>query len=422
MCHHCEPKCSSKQAKQCFKTKVICHLPYSISKSGHYCLGKDFTWSDSTQSAITITADNVVLDFNHRLIETTVASEFPLVLVDGATDVVLDNVHLKATGEAQDQSVGLKILSSCAVKVSDPVLLDLTIGSLIEDSRNVKTTNVTIKNQIPQFEAFFIKSSFDVTLSKGSIVNGTIVAPFGVEGGQSIVVEDLNVDNSASTEGFASTCLRLYGYDNVRISRNTFIGGNNKNIVTISTGNFARPLVYSKNYIIENNLMKGGFETRGFAALIDCLLLQGIQCYTVRNNQIKSNGIVAFFSNNCSHGNIENNTVAGLLDPGFTFGIGLSGFDGPGGDVGSYNTVNNNVVSGFSVGLADNDPFGDWSICSVFKNNVVTGNDLNFDFNQPTTINDASNIYGCELVAAVSLSTLKEEAKEKLIKRRRQDA
>ena len=55
---HCKDK------KKCEDKYVIKCLPCNIYKAGNYCLGKDFIWSDSTQPAIAVLADNVVIDLS----------------------------------------------------------------------------------------------------------------------------------------------------------------------------------------------------------------------------------------------------------------------------------------------------------------------------------------------------------------------
>ena len=149
MCRQCEPKCHSKKTTTCTKTKVICHLPYPITKSGHYCLGKDFTWSDSTQSAIKITADNVVLDFNHRLIETTVATTNSVVSADGVKDLVLNNVHIKAVGDAEYSAEGIDVIDSNNVYLKSASLINLSIAFFTDRVNGLVIDNLYLKNEVP---------------------------------------------------------------------------------------------------------------------------------------------------------------------------------------------------------------------------------------------------------------------------------
>ena len=144
MCN-CKPKCN-----KCVVEYTIRSLPYTISKPGQYCLCKDFVWADATQSAITVlNTENVVLNFNQRKIETTVATTFPVVLVQGSTDVVLHDVHLTATGAGIYLVEGVDVISSNDVNIHSPVLLNLNFALYTEASNGVNVYHLYLKNDLP---------------------------------------------------------------------------------------------------------------------------------------------------------------------------------------------------------------------------------------------------------------------------------
>lgn len=205
MCHQCESKCSSKQTKQCPKTKVICRLPYPITKSGHYCLGKDFTWSDASQSAITVLADNVVLDFNHRTITTDVASDVPLVSVQGKTDVVLKHVHLEGVGSGKYKRGGISVFGCKKIDVDSAVLLNLdgTRSLLTNCAMSLFSTDgVDVSN-------LYLKNDNDVSVGTGIAIDNVrnlsihdselYNAPIRGSNSQNVDLLRLDIDNTGYT-------------------------------------------------------------------------------------------------------------------------------------------------------------------------------------------------------------------------------
>ena len=392
MCKQCEPRCPPKHCKKCVEKHVIKCLPYNIHKPGQYCLGKDFTWSDAAQSAITITADNVVLDFNQRVITITVESFVPLVLVDGVTDVVLDNVHLKATGVAQNQSVGISLQSSNNVEVNDAVLLDLNNSSLVANFVNgLSLTNLYVKNLISRtFAVSFFNckniSHFDGKISgaRNLFVDCSIVT-----------IERLQLDNSFAESGLSGPDrgVQISRSSNVIIKDSNLHAGNA--VIIFGTYDGETDTYIDLNLLVENNVIK---TTVGDSAGI--FLIRG-SGFTFRGNQIKSLG--DFFAPGGiqvvagRHGTVSNNTVIGnLSNP--SWGIAFASIYGPAG----YMNVNDNFVTNSYTGYADH-AFGLQATCCVFKNNVGTGNVDNDNFISPNTVNDPSNIFGCELVAPLSV-------------------
>jgi len=175
----CDCHDQKKHCKKCVEKHVIKCLPYHIHKPGHYCLGKDFQYDRTDKSAITIepsagqTLDNVVLDFNQRKITTNIQSEISLIKVENVVDIKLNNIHLEAIGEAQDQSFGIEILNSHNVELNSSVLLNLNSFSLYaEGVDGLSISNLFLENLVARSAALYAFDCRNVSYFDSKILNG----------------------------------------------------------------------------------------------------------------------------------------------------------------------------------------------------------------------------------------------------------
>ena len=380
---------------ECVEKHVISKLPYTITKPGHYCLGKSFTWSDNTQSAITIlNTNNVVLSFNQRKITTTLSSTFAVVQVVGSTDVKLNDVDLESTA---NPSRGLEILANSSnIKISKPILTNFSTNLAIYNSSTIVIECPIIKNVVPASFGVDVLMTNDVTIKNGHVVNSRIrfSGP-----GERVYMEGTFIDNSAGS-GTAGRAFQTFDYDIVHVYKNHLKGRADTLVLSGPFPGFVTFADASTSFIVEDNIIEsfnGG------------MVIQLANGYTIRNNQITLlqdgpfvTGIVVFTS---LHGLIDNNNVSGVFEP-LTTSQGISIFKGsfvtP---TSHYNTVKNNFVSGFGVGYADHFHGTDNAKCTTFAYNVGTGNLVNFGLIDPSTI-DVNNISGCEAIPQIQAQSV----------------
>lgn len=396
MCRDCETKCH--KPKQCVKKKVICSLPYTINKPGEYCLGKNFEWSDPTRSAIIVNSDNVVLNFNEKLIETKIDSTEPLVKIENSKDVELNKVHLKAS-ESVDQSFGISLVSCCNVSVNKASLLNLNNFSLFADEINgLKIQDLFLKNSVARENGVLIKNSLNITYTYSKVTN----ARSRFIGSENIIVDNLQAELLGAYEPASSNQTRALQFE--QLSKNFQV--RNSNLVAQETidvfGDYDSETdeYIPLNFIIEQNVLKA------LSGNASGIVLIGADAFTIRKNQITCNsdgnigtgGIVILSGR---HGTISDNMISANL-VSFNWGILIASLFGQSG----YFTVKENFVTHGEIGYTDNaSAFGPGTeaTCVVFKDNIGTGNIINNNFIDPTTI-ESNNIFGCELLEMQNLN------------------
>ena len=465
-CHETKKCCK----KRCVKKYVIKSLPYTIDKPGHYCLCKDFTWTLSeTDNGISIkNTENVVLDFNQKKI-TVVKPDpipdpelyLPTVLVQNTLDVVLENVHLEASGAAEHVATGLHIKDSGVVEVNS--LLTINMGEFIRNA------------------ALLASNSSEIVVSKARLDNfGSPLFHYGVVFDNVLGFSFTDAETLGNVLFFKNSkngeilrC-RVDNFNAQNLNRGIIIEGDNgqysANIriaecevlvkdwygIWVATFGFdpAAP-EYNRDILIENNIITGadgdtefGPSTIQFQRVKDCvvrnntisveltdawgiLTIDAINCTFEGNNVVCNKGaevgIAILQVSEPSYGNlIRGNHVSAELDYTDPETPASKSFEGivVGSFVtdvlpASYNTVDRNVVNGFLVGYADAF-LGKKSKCSIFSNNIANGNGTNYDFTVVDTT-DVNNISGCVLPpppAPASLSKLSERLKVKIGERR----
>jgi hypothetical protein len=164
----------------------ITHLPFSISKPGKYRLAKDLVMTKTSGNAISVTTDNVVIDFN------------------GYT--------LTATGSANvSSSIGVNINSS-HVKVSNGTIIGfgVAVGATLSNGANPNSITVEDMNCDSQlgFAALDIEC-VDAVLVRCHVTNssGATSTPIGIISNFSGVIEDCTVTGlqsvNSTVTGFA---------------------------------------------------------------------------------------------------------------------------------------------------------------------------------------------------------------------------
>lgn len=189
---------------------VINSLPFLISIPGEYILGSDFVWSDFSQSAITVNASNVKLDFVGKKVQLDVSSVFPIVSVIGNETIILKNIYLEALGPAINNSAGIKIYRSKDVIVESATLLNLGGNQLTsfyaEEIIKMKIEKLNLRNTTSVVSiSLFIYNSQHIKFYNSNVVNGRCV----IRECQKISVKKLFSDNSASLNGTKGRCIQV---------------------------------------------------------------------------------------------------------------------------------------------------------------------------------------------------------------------
>ena len=349
---------------------------------------RDFVWDDNTQAAITIiNTENVVLNFNQKKIVNNTATTLGIISVQNSTNVELINVHLQGVNGSR----GIVLTNSTNIQISKFQIFDFNPAIQTAGGNVLNISDFYIRNSAPISgqRSMFINDTNDVTIKRGSILNGRLVlmTNTGQSSSQQVSIEKLKINNSAGIQ-FGGRALQTFGYNNVRIAENELIGGADVTLL-VSAPVLFDP-IYVFNIIVENNLIRSIAGTAFQAQLID-----GI---TVRDNQIKTAVANGANFNMVNRASISNNNISGSQVPtasavGMSFGGDrLSSF---------YNTAKNNFVSGYDKGFSDNFGLVFPAICTTFFENVATGNFDNYDLIHPTTIS-VDNISGCEIAPIVN--------------------
>ena len=387
-CHNdrCK-KCYRKDCRdnKCVREVVIKSLPHLIDEPGTYCLCKDFEWA-GPGPAIKISSNDVVLKFNTKTITLSDDPNIQAVLVEGVTGV--DIIGARVSG-GKDPSVALLIENSAAVNIIAPVLTEIERGIRVNRSHNVTLKELKFLNSLDvettnQVVNFYICNN--VKVHDAQIVNGRLAFV------QCVNVEVLraNIDNQNNQ--------RCIQFDSVsdepgppspeQVSRNVRVADSQ-----LSTDDFA--------------LLNLGIPQGAFGFLNDCpvgqalfennvvtgvVFVQFATDTTIRNNRIKptpaflSLGIAIEAATTTV---IENNHISDTLGDLGNISVGISVFDwfNDESDAISNNTlVIGNTVIGKDVGFTDN-LLGLFSASnSIFKDNIASGNVLNYDLTSSTTM------------------------------------
>lgn len=454
MCHKCETKCSPKHAKQCVEKKVIRCLPYLITKPGYYCLGKDFTWSDASQSAITVTADNVVLDFNQRKITTDVASVFPFVKVEDSVDVVLKNVHLEAVDTGKYLRGGISIQNCKNVVVDSPVLLNLDgqFASLTNNAlacvstEGLEVFNLYLKNDndsvrtnginFDDVKSLIFRDSkvYNVRTLCQNSQNTDFLRLHIDNNGSSASIRGLQIDTNLDSPFFNIPA------ENVRVAEcNIKVKNTGLGIFIASFPSGLDSNLYIRNVVIENNIIIGATYQYAIIVFIAVnggiirgnsfdlinggnansssggMILDSSIGLTVSQNNfyIKSNvkntfcvGILVEGSSSSLNGAtnlISENNIIKTGEPIATYDTGISFWDSSATGIVIYNTVERNNISGFQYGIIDdfsriNSVPDIYARCTIFSNNFSNGNGQNYSYDTSDPVNSIfldNNVDGC---------------------------
>ncbi len=392
-----------KRCRKCTDEYTIHCLPYTINKPGRYCLSKNFAWADNEKSAITIESRNVILNFNERRIQVSVATTVPIILVQNSQDIVLNNIDIEAIESATYQVEGLDIISSNNITINNPVFLNLNFALYTELCENVNVNDLRLKNDLPNVTtSILFNNSTNIKYYDSQVINGrSIIRESENVDVQRIQVKNISrraiqVDSVVGKVGTASL-QPLKISNNVKIANSEFfVSGQIQTvgIVGLPLGAGIGPYSYPvKNVVLENNNI---FSENNLGVLFQ-YSLGG----TVKNNQVYGlSGLAVSGEGNL----IQNNTVKAEQPQGqgivveSPFALPLLPT--------KHNTVDGNTVSGFAIGYADKMAPGTEAFCTIFKNNVASGNANNFFINTSPPQNSfyaSNNISHCQTLPLFEL-------------------
>ena len=440
---HCKKlKCEEKHIIKC--------LPYHISCPGHYCLGRDFEWDQSEVVAITIKADNVVLDFNQRKIKASAAGVdpfLPVLLVEESSDVVLNNVDIEGVGAGKYSRGGLVINQSSKVTVNSAILKNLGVGqnSSGETFTALSSNDLTISNLIETNDndvvegggviGFIVYGCSNVMFKDSKLRNTRAL----INNVQNVLISRVQIDNSDASgiRGFQIQTDGSFTFggkktDGVRVNECEVRTLNALGIFVASFPILPKPDQLTRNVLIENTTVQTVGDDSILLQIVDDCQVKNCLCHVDNGEGTFTAGIFILIGNRniienntieCTNGadvgigfedylggnpvNTEANVIRGNLisrddsplSGNLSAPLGSYGIIGLGAGFGRYNTVDRNVVSCFTFGYSDasliDEPFP--ASCTIFSNNVANGNVVNFDVTEDAPINSllVNNIKGC---------------------------
>ena len=161
-----------KKCKRCRDIKVIDSVPYFITESGKYCVSNDllYTGLDPTSSAISISANNVEVDFNGHILSISSTEVTGISILD-SDNVLIKNGTLVLVNIVPPISVGEGFL----ITNSDDVILDnFYISSFRRNITVVNSTQISILGGRNENAANFNVAAFNVVglrIEKGFYTN-----------------------------------------------------------------------------------------------------------------------------------------------------------------------------------------------------------------------------------------------------------
>ncbi len=367
-----------KHCRKCVDEYKIHCLPYTINKPGRYSLNKNFAWADNEKSAISIESHNVTLNFNERRIQVSVPSTVPLISVQNSKDIVLNNLRLEAIESATYNVEGLNMINSNNITLNSPTFLNLNFALYTESCESINVNKLYLKNDLPNVgTSILFNNCTNVKYHDSQAINGkTIVRECENVDFQNLQVKNqdrraIQVDSVIGRKGEKES-FPLKISNNVKIANSQFfVSGQTQTISVLGlpAGGGIGPHAYPvKNLILENNSI---ISENNLAILVQ----YGLGC-CIKNNQIYGlSGISLSGEGNL----IQNNLIKSEQPQGHGIVIesplSLPLFPT------THNTIDGNTVSGFAVGYADIVSSSTESFCTIFKNNIASGNANNFFIN-----------------------------------------
>lgn len=196
-------KSTCEKKSDCGRIHVIRKVPYTITKSGKYCVKKDLVFS-GTGAAITITANNVTLNLhNHDLTLNDLSAVG--ILATGVRELTIENDIIQTlTVSTINTNAAIQLVSGEKVTLKNIFTKNTFYGVLIQSSSNVLVTHSEFKDHIG-----------------GNTVSGTIYDSFGIQADASnnVVIEESTfiginqISSDSGPIGFINGCL------NCRVSK-----------------------------------------------------------------------------------------------------------------------------------------------------------------------------------------------------------
>jgi hypothetical protein len=408
-----EPVTADK--KDCTKTRVISKLPYNISEAGDYCLASSFTWSDPTRSAITVSngqglLDGVSIDFGTQSITVTVASNFPVISISNASNIRLSNVSILGVRGGQYTADGVEILSSSDVVIESPNFQNLRLGLYVESVTGLTVKKLFLSNDVALADrgnSILIYNSTQIDFWDAKVSSATVYFSsvenvdirrlksnnFNVSAVNCLVIAsnaftnkivDNSIPSPLPTKNVYIGHSELLGVDwdrsDVELGACLLVKGSD---ICNETNN---------GVIIENNIITA--QIRGIEVWnTNGGILRGNQVRTLQNSA--GLGLSSCIEVSAQGWRIENNNIgAELPDIARLFQAGIimsNPHCEPPVEVGSYNSIVNNTATGLTDAFRDIDG----GQCNVYRDNISTGNDLNYNVNVTLNTFLPSNVSGC---------------------------
>ena len=293
------------QLKPCGDQHVIEKVPAVVDKPGKWCVKNNLEFT-GTGSAITVTANNVTLNFgDHNLL---IPSEGAVgIFANGVSELVILNDKISSPTVSTDPTVIAIHLLNCDKVTVDNVFTQNTFhGIFAENSTDVFITRSRFKDHVGGLET-------DDTLSNGVKASGSTA----------VVIEESTFSGGGANPGITNQTEGIQfnnGCTNCRVSNCQFS--------LVDEGIFARQ---TDGLIIENNTFEATLETP--FALIQTGTVGDFACNDViiRNCTFNSNGSFAgggIVLLNGANNLIEDVTINSNGNAGFGILIGFLAING----------------------------------------------------------------------------------------------
>ena len=168
-CHKHHSHKHSHHRCRCDSVHVIDHVPYTITKSGKYCVKKDLVFDD-VGAAITVNASNVTINFhNHSL--TLINQSAVGVLASGIRELSIENDIIQTpVFSTSKTSAAIQLVECEKVTLDNIFTLNTFFGVLIQNSEDVFITHSEFRDHIGGTGAGSLNTSFGINATASNNV------------------------------------------------------------------------------------------------------------------------------------------------------------------------------------------------------------------------------------------------------------
>ncbi len=198
----------NRRHRECDRVRVISRVPYTITRSGKYCVQRDLTYT-GTESAIIVDADNVTINFaNHSLFLTDPAAQ-GILAVDVEELTILNDKISTPSVSALATSNAINLINVVKARIDNIFTENTNVGVRIEASRDVLVTNSHHINHVGSTASAGIRAatSADVKVDNSVFEGNSGDAQFGAPG---VWIEQGSINSVVSNSRFSNIDIGLF--------------------------------------------------------------------------------------------------------------------------------------------------------------------------------------------------------------------